>query len=296
MNIKIISAIKNRYVLLSVSFLMCISSCTMDEIVHEPDVALMPVLFSTAVDMPRIRTSADGNQWDSADRIGIFMLTSSGALPGSIIQNADNRQYAVFPESNAATAFFTPADADADKIYYPQTGNVDFIAYSPYKPTGANGISNAYTYPIDISDQSDPEALNFMYAKTANVSRSHDAVELDFIHLLSKLTLNIVKGTGMENADLTNAKATINGMSTTADFALTDGSLTPGQVTSFQARKTPTASGYDATFEALIIPSSSGSRSVVFQVGSIRFKWVIPDNAILSSGKRYSYDLTISAN
>jgi hypothetical protein len=265
----------------------------MEEIMPEPvDVEPVPVRFSTAADTPHLRTSVDGNEWVSDDRIGIFMLTTGGTLPNNISENADNLQYEASPTGNAAMAYFTPADADY--IYYPQIGNMDFIAYYPYKAVGANGISSNYVYPVDVSDQSDPAAINCIYAKTTNISRSHNAVELDFTHLLSKLTLNLIKGTGMENVNLANATATINGMPVTAEWALTDGSLTPIQTTSFQARKAPTAVGYDATFEALLIPSNSGSRNVVFQIGSLRFKWAIPDDAVFGSGQHYSYDLTLT--
>ncbi|MDR0836258.1 MAG: fimbrillin family protein, partial [Tannerella sp.] len=81
-------------------------------------------------------------------------------------------------------------------------------------------------------------------------------------------------------------------------FSLSDFSLTPGQAQPFQARKTATASGYDATFEAYLIPSAtvSGKRSVIFKVGGVLYEWIFAENVLFDSGKHYTFELTMMAN
>jgi hypothetical protein len=252
------------------------------------------VIFSTQA-LLRTRTSSDGNQWVDTDRVGIFMLNADGTLPGSLIDGAENRQYAVSSQNaTTGTTYFTPV-SDADNIYYPQSGYVDFIACYPYKPTGTGGISNAGLYPIDVHNQSDPSAINLLYAKTTNKSKNQNEVNLTFEHILCKLTLNVTKDMGLGNVNFANLTATIDGMPATADFALNTKQLTPGSPDSFLARKTTTAFGYEATFEAILIPTETGVRSVTFAVGNIRYKWDIPPATAFHSGAHYVYTLTVKA-
>lgn len=87
--------------------------------------------------LPHTRTTGGGDSWAQGDNVGIFMLTAGGTLPGGIVGTgadaADNREYGVTPATGAL------APVGGTPIYYPQSGNVDFIAYYPYAAaTGTN--------------------------------------------------------------------------------------------------------------------------------------------------------------
>jgi endonuclease G len=63
---------------------------------------------------------------------------------------------------------------------------VDFIAYHPYKSL------TDFQYPIDLSDQSNPTALDLMYANNAkNIDKSNNTVPLIFVRQLSKVSINL---------------------------------------------------------------------------------------------------------
>lgn len=230
------------------------------------------------------RTAAGGDEWAAGDRVGIFMLAAGGVITTVADVLADNAPYAV---ADPATGVLAPEDGD---MYYPMEGGVDFAAYYPYDAqTGG-------TLAIDAIDQSDPAALDVLWARTDGVVKSTEAVNLAFGHVLSKITFNITLGDGLE--DLTGDDATavsFIGMPASATFDLSDGSLTPGAADEFTAQETGASAGVDATFSALIIPQEAGTavRKAIFSVGGGTYVWNIPEATAFAAGDHYVYPVTV---
>lgn len=239
----------------------------------------------------RTTTDANGNtRWLPNDQVGIFMLTTGGSLPG--ITGADNR---LFKVSNfSVSEALTPGDGGTE-IYYPRSGTVDFIAYYPYRATPP---SDPYIYEVSVADQTDPAAIDVLYAKATNVAKSKTAVNLDFEHAMSMITLNVKAGDGINPADVQNLAATavkIGSMPLTADLDLHSGTLTSGAAGDFNPLKTATTATYNATFSAIIVPQPTGGsgRTVVFTVGGSPYTWAIPAGDTFLAGTNYAYPVTV---
>ncbi len=245
------------------------------------------------------RTTGDGDEWVQDDKIGIFMLDAGRNLPG--ITGAENRKFKV---SNITTGALTLDDGGTE-IYYPQSGNVDFIAYYPYASatgTGSGEITTDYKYNISVADQSQPEKIDVLYAQKMNVAKSKTVpVNLEFSHVMSKITLNVKAGDGITAGNISGLAATavvFNGMPVTAKLVLQDGTFTLGtdlaQTFSPLKAGTPTDT-YDATFSAIIIPQPTGGtdRTLVFTVGGQEFTWTIPDVDVFAAGNHYTYSVTV---
>ena len=240
--------------------------------------------------IPQSRTSVNGEQWTTDDKVGIFMLTTGGRLtsPANIL--ADNVECKA--STAAAISGFAPADA-ARTIYYPLSVNVDFIAYYPY------GNVSGGIYNVSVADQSTPlkqAAIDLLYAKTINVARTKTPVNLAFEHVMSKITLNVTLGQGLTaltGADIT--AVSFSGMPLNAALALQEGTLTPGTTGDFSLLKAQTASGgAAATFTALVVPQANGTgRKAVFTVGGSTFTWNIPDTETFAPGTHYTYAITV---
>ena len=241
-----------------------------------------------------------GNAWDTDDPVGIYMVAHSQLLATSSI--ADNVSYKA--TSAGTLTGFEPVNS-AVRIYYPMNGDeVNFIAYHPYiSPVTAHKI------PVDVSDQSDQEDIDLLYATNtnANSKATAGAVNLLFAHQLAKLALTVKKGENMN--DLSGLTVSIEGMNTTADFDLEDGSLdneggvdniTPLEVTA------PTGSGNDGVYEAILLPVAAldGNHVIKFAVGGKTYSWALAGGAYgiggvyggkLEAGSQYSYEVTINA-
>lgn len=247
--------------------------------------------------------TTDGNRWVIDDEVGVFMLTAGGRLPGDIVDvggydAADNRKYIV---TDASAGTLQPAGAS---IYYPQSGSFDFIAYYPYGDTGtgAGQVTKDYAYRVSVGDQSDPAAIDVLYAKTAGVVKSNTPVGLKFDHSLAKLVINVKAGEGIDAADITAlaaAQVSIIGMPATADLTLDDGTAFTGygNPTAFHPLKTESAAtGFQASFEAIIIPQPSGGtgRTVVFTVRGLDYTWAMEDGVAFRKGNIHTYEITVN--
>ncbi len=229
---------------------------------------------------PDITTRVSGTTWDDGDAIGIFMVNNGTT---DVVSGSGNRQYSF----NGSV--FQPSSGN--DIYYPEDGSkVDFIAYYPYK-TGQSGFS----YSISLANQSSPTAIDLMTAKTVSgYDKNNTNVPLAFSHQLSKLIINVVKGTGMTSVDFTGMTVSVEGMPLTASFALTDGTIGNINLGNFAPRTVTAGVQYDA----ILIPQTAGvysGRKVVFSIpGENDLIWTIPDATPFAQGTRNTYTITIS--
>ena len=253
------------------------------------------------------RTTNGGDSWAAGDPVGIFMLETGAVLPDGIIAGADNKKYTV---TNISTGAMAPDGGTP--LYYPQSGNVDFVAYYPYGATSAGSITAGTvngtncTYNISVAGQGDETAqntLDVLYAKAVNAAKSKTAVKLAFGHVLSKVTLNVKAGEGIAQADVRNLAASsvvFGGMPQTATLDLQDGGLAAGVVGEFNPVKAPTAAAaYDATFTALIVPQAADTyvgRTMVFTVAGVIFTGTISDSDAFVGGSHYTYPVMVGRN
>jgi len=240
------------------------------------------------------RTASGGEQWIVGDAVGIFMLSAGGVLSDDILYNVNNRQYNITDNITGALA-----PDDGVQIYYPQSGSVDFIAYYPYGTIETS--SGQIVYNISVDGQTSETLQNskdILYAKKTNLSKGDSPVNLEFNHVLSKITLNIKAGTGVVSSAIANILATdvlFVGMPLTADFVLQDGTLTSPATGDFSPLAIEATPGYDVTFSALLIPQGGGaSRKVLFEVGDDTYIWTIPDATIFEAQKHYTYEITVN--
>jgi len=280
------------------------AGCSADELPGAGSDKLQAVSFTAAMKQESSsRVTADGNSWLAGDAVGIFMLTAGGnTLPGDLVDNVDNRKYTV---QDATNGTLTPADND-QIIYYPQTGTVDFIAYYPYgsKGTTTGQVSASYTYPIDVTNQGQPEILDVLYSNNAKGKLASPTVlSLTFAHVMGKITLDVKAGTGIDATDISGLATTdvvFGKMPVTASLALASGTVTAGTdlAQTFSPLKAATATtGYDATFTAILVPQAAGTysgRTVVFTIAGQPYTWNIPDTEAFAAGQHIVYPVTVN--
>lgn len=235
------------------------------------------------------RTADGGDAWSVNDAVGIYMTRHGGQLASASDIKADNVRHTV---TDAATG----ALAGAQTIYYPadNSSSVDFIAYYPYSETG---VAADCKYAVSVTDQSRPETIDLLYAKAENKKRTSGTVALEFGHVMSKVTFNVMHGTGLDAADIAEASASIEGMPASATLDLQDGTLTAGSVENgIGLRKAPVAGkGYDATFSAIIVPQekAGGRRVVLVTKDGVRYEGTLPDSDVFEKGNHYTYTVTV---
>ena len=229
------------------------------------------------------RTANGGDSWvANQDRVGVFMLKANGTLPSNVIDNAANVEYTV-TDGNGNLSGAT--------LYYPLSESVDFVAYYPYK----SGLDQEKCeYGIDVSGQSNPAAIDVLYAKTEDKSKADETVSLSFNHVLSKVTLKVQAGEGITLDNI--GGVSIGDMPTSATLSLSDGSLSPGTDRGSIAAKTETSSATDMkVWSAILIPQTGGNgRTITVTINGRDYTGGIPDNDAFVAGNHYSYTVTVT--
>lgn len=94
----------------------------------------------------------------------------------------------------------------------------------PTPTTRASEVSSIADFPFEVSaDQStaDPyEASDFLYASATGLTASSEAVAMQFRHIMSKISINLIKGEDFEGELPSTATVYIHNTVTTATVDL----------------------------------------------------------------------------
>lgn len=228
---------------------------------------------------------ATATAWTAGDQIGVYMMPTGQTLDQSEQTTPQGTCYVTI-EGNGYFAGQTTA------LAYPKDGSaVDFVAYYPYSANVANGI-----YAVDLHDQSDPEAIDLMYADNAKgLSRQNAPVGLNFTHQLAKVQLNIVNTAG---SSLEGLSVSLDETPTTANFHLADATFSDlgGNA---GVTMTVSVSGQNATATAFVIPNAGQSATqplkVTFTTAEGKTKQAtIADNVTYEKGQVKAYTVRLT--
>ncbi|MFV0520894.1 MAG: fimbrillin family protein [Mangrovibacterium sp.] len=264
--------------------LLALASCK-TEMIDDTSTRTYAKFSATIEQTTGYKTKMSGTTWEMGDAIGIYMKATGEALAdASVINDAKNVRY-----TTTGNGTFTSVGTG---IEFPAGNNVDFIAYYPQSSDVAN-----FAYPIDISDQSDLSAIDFLYSDNAtNLAYTEQATAINFKHHMSQLILNVSAGTNIST--LSGLSVTVNGLASAGDVNLATGAVVLSSTTasinlsSTLADGDPTA----ASINAILLPGTDlGDASISFVVGGKLFKWT-PDAQVLEAGKKYTYTVSLTDN
>lgn len=228
----------------------------------------------------QITTKANGISWDQGDKIGVFMVNNGQELSAtSIVNNVNNIPFTI----NGAIF------QSAMPVYLPKT-SVDFIAFYPHK-----AVDN-FTYPVDLTDQTNQAALDLMYTNDAKgINPGTLSIPLVFNRQLSRLAINLT----INNTDALKAsqlKATLSEATTKAAFDLRNGTLTSAPEKQAIEASVTVKSDNNALVELTLLPGEniSGKKIKFESPSGERFTWTIPTFTALEKGTRYTVNININ--
>lgn len=231
------------------------------------------ISFQTAI------TRAVGNQWETNDSVGVFQLPNGATFDKAIGKNVT---YST-PEGDGNFTSKKP-------LHYPEGSNTvyDFVAYYPYQ----KGITK--NYPVEVSNQSQINKLDLLYAKTTNQNETNTKVNLQFKHCLSNLVVEVKAGKDVES--LEKLTVTLTGSPTQGIFNLETGTLsvTDNSIKDIALNVSISSDKQSAKAEAIVIPSSWTGNTLVFKVPEQgTFTYTFKEGAFLT-GKKYKLVATLS--
>ncbi len=210
--------------------------------------------------------------WQNKDSFALFIKPSGSAGFTSLVET--NRKYTY----NSNLSIF---ELQGNSIYYPQSGNIDLIAYAPYK----NDVTS--NYAIDVRNQADQKAIDLLYSNTTKeINKSNTTASLSFNHQLSKVVFHLQNSDGTHTG-LETINIEMQGFYDRADFNLTTGTLDTKQVAQ-------TAISIGTAREGIIIPNDDlANRSFKLSNGALEWQYNLPRLDEFESGKLYEYTITV---
>lgn len=294
-----------------------LAGCSNDDPTLADNSEYVPLRIAASIDAPTEGiTRAVNTAWEREDKIGVF-ITERNSTTKLYKDTYDTEGQNLLYTFNDGTNYETYGNtyrlfSPAKKIFL-SSDPVDVYGYYPYRAQDSNGDEvddlPPTAIPIDVSNQTRQESIDFMRAKTSNVSNGNATIDLMFYHRLVKLVFNLKQGEGLLTDELKDASflgMTIGSQPTTATYNIyTDAFIiTAGNDDIVPVRAASATSGYVRTFEAIVLPNGANNpvsdRTVTITFyrrleDQIVNTFTIPSGTYFEAGKKYTYNVTVNA-
>lgn len=243
------------------------------------------ILLTSSLDVAETRaaTNIQTSAFDAGETVDVYITENE---PGT---NETHYNQPILATTKTGGAL----DLQDGPYYYPTSGNGVNI-YALYPATAATG--ELFTIKEDQSTDANYKASDLMYGKPATnpVSPSANAVDIQFSHLLSKVTINLIAGANVTSLDgakvellgvkpSTMLTAGINGHSITA----ASGDATP--ITVMTATETVISGS------AIIVPQTLPEMFLQVTLDGATLTGKLASGAPeLTAGYAYTYDITVN--
>ncbi len=265
--------------------LLGLASCSNDDSTEAPVSAReTPMTFDV---VHPSQTRATATDFENGDKIGVYIAKAD--MPLEIGGNALNNEPLTLTSGK-----WTPG-----KNLYWDDGTYNAYAYYPYM-----NVTSIEDQPVSVAtDQSTAEtngmlsgyeASDLLYAKTSNVAASTSPVPLSFKHVMSKLTIRLVKGEGFEGEMPTDAEIFIHNTVPTATFDISAGIVTrdvKGKRATIKARQES-----NFLFGAIIVPQRLDNRVPLVEVIMKGVSFLFESKFLFKPGVDHLVNLVITDN
>lgn len=197
------------------------------------------------------QSRATDTAFEKGDAVGLYVAETSSPLEisGNIVNNE--------------RLVFSGTDWTSDRKLFWDKGSYNVYAYCPR----IDHVTSITDLPLQVvTDQSNGgyEASDFLYASSLGVSASSNPVSLKFRHIMSKLTIRLIKGEDYEGEIPADAIVYVHNTVTDATVDLAAGIATRHPRGS---RHTVTARcNGQANYSAIIVPQRLDNRVPLIEV------------------------------
>ena len=265
--------------------LLGLASCSNDDSTEAPVSAKeTPMTFDV---VHPSQTRATATDFENGDKIGVYIAKAD--MPLEIGGNALNNEPLTLTSGK-----WTPG-----KNLFWDEGTYNAYAYYPYM-----NVTSIEDQPVSVAtDQSTAEtngtlsgyeASDLLYAKTSNVAASTSPVTLSFKHVMSKLTIRLVKGEDFEGEMPTDAEIFIHHTVPTATFDISAGIVTrdvKGKRATIKARQES-----NFQFGAIIVPQRLDNRVPLVEVIMKGVSYLFESKFLFKPGVDHLVNLVITDN
>ena len=233
------------------------------------------------------QTKATATEFENGDKIGVYIAKTD--MPLEIGGNTLNNE-----QLTLTSGKWIPSQ----NLFWDE-GSYNAYAYYPYM-----NVTSIEDQPVSVAtDQttaetdgalSGYEASDLLYARTPNVAASTSPVTLNFKHIMSKLTIRLVKGEDFEGDMPTDAEIFIHNTVPTATFDISAGIVTrdvKGKKATIKARQES-----NFQFGAIIVPQRLDNRVPLVEVIMKGVSYLFESKFLFKPGMDHLVNLVITNN
>ena len=262
-----------------------LASCTNDDSAEAPKSAKdTPMTFDV---IHPSQTKATATEFENGDKIGVYIAKAD--MPLEIGGNTLNNE-----PLTLTSGTWTPSQ----NLFWDE-GTYNAYAYYPYM-----SVTSIEDQPVSVAtdqskgatngEKSAYEASDLLYAQAKGVMASTSPVTLSFRHIMSKLTIRLVKGEDFEGDMPTDAEILIHNTVPTATFDISAGIVTrdvKGKKTTIKARQES-----DFQFGAIIVPQRLDNRVPLIEVIMKGVSYLFESKFLFKPGVEHLVNLVITDN
>lgn len=274
---------RNIFYFLPIALLAaCATSCSNEPEISENGKQKMEFCFNHP-DATRVTETS----FEKDDMVGVFVTETDKPLEiaGNVVTN-EKLLYNGSSWSPSRPLYWNDGTFNVF-AYYPYRGDVNSIADLEFEVQtdqrdSSNGEMSAY------------EASDFLFTKTVGVEASSNPVALQFKHILSKITVNLVKGADFEGDFPENATVAIHNTVTNATVDLEAGVATKD---AYGDKKTIFARQLSASsYTAIVIPQRLDSRVPFVEVTMEGVSYLLETRFQFKPGMHHIINVVIDSN
>lgn len=262
-----------------------LTACAEDDAPQYKDAKSTPMTF--VVDHPSMVRATDSN-FETGDRIGLYV--SAADAPLEIGGNLVNNEALTFDGSQWTAA----------RTLYWDEGTYNAYAYYPYIKDVSSVEDQLFSVSVDQSTVRTStslggyEASDLLFATSKGVRASDEPVQLTFRHIMSKITIRLVKGEDFEGEMPKNATVYVHNTVTEATIDLQAGVATRHAKA---PRQTITAHhDGDNLYSAIVVPQRIENRMPFIEVIMNNMSYLYESKFLFKPGMEHFVNLIIPNN
>ena len=265
---------------------MAFASCSSDNDVTEVPKSAKETPMTFDVHQPS-QTRDTASAFEEGDRIGLYVAEASSPLEmsGNLVNN------------EALT--LTAGKWIPSRNLFWDEGQYNAYAYYPYMKVESIEdqdieVATDQSLPGESGSMSPYEASDLLYAQTKGVAASASPVSLTFRHLMSRLTIRLVKGEDFEGDMPTDAVILIHNTVPTASVDLSAGIVTRKTKGIKRTIKARQESNFQ--FGAIIVPQRLDNRVPLVEVVMKGVSYLFESRFLFKPGVNHLVNLVITNN
>lgn len=260
------------------------TSCSQEEPGgNAADTGRCPMSFRFS--MPSSQSRVTDNAFEPGDIVGIFV--SRADMPLAIAGNTVNNGDLTYNGSE-----WTPS-----RPLYWDNGTYNAYAYYPYTAEIPSVSSLPFAVQLDqstagtASELGGYEASDFLWASARNVVSSASPLSMTFRHIMSRVTVKLIKGEDYEGDLPTDVTVYIHNTVPAATIDLAAGIATP-EVHGAAATITARSSGNNE-YDAIVVPQRLSSRVPLVEIVTNGVSLLCENRFVFRSGINHRFNVVL---